>query len=553
MEQITRQVANVQRRLTLQKFLAVLKWTLGGAMLLALVALAVPKIWALPATETPTGWSIWAASWIGGAIAAGLLGAGLWTWLKRGSSLDAAMEIDRRFGLKERVSSALALGPIDRESELGQALVSDAERRVERLEIGEKFGYAFDWKALLPLAPIAALVLFFFLPNRLPQGGAIGNETTPEVRKRIIEQNKELQKKIAEQRKKLEEKGLHDAEAQLKQLEERLDQISKDGQIDRNKALVQLNDLKKEVEKKRQEAGGAEKLREQLKQLKPAGQGPAEKVAQAMKQGDFKKAMEEIKDLQAKLNNGELNDQEKEKLAEQLDDMKKKLEELAKAHEQAKQDLQQQIDQAQRNGDQAQADKLQQQLDQLQMQDEQMEQVQQMAQNLGDCQKCLAEGNGQQAAQKLDQLGQQLQEMQNQLDQMEAFDEVAEQIGQCKNGMCDKPGEGKPGQGMAQNGEVKDGPPKNGLGAGRGQGDRPEEATDTGSIDSQVRGKTRPGEAIRTGDADGPNIAGRSQESVREAIESAGGEETDPLTSQRLPRNVREHAREYFQSLGQGK
>lgn len=83
------------------------------------------------------------------------------------------------------------------------------------------------------------------------------------------------------------------------------------------------------------------------------------------------------------------------------------------------------------------------------------------------------------------------------------------------------------------------------MGEGVGIGPRPEEKTDTGHYDSKVAAKLRPGEVVRTGDAGGPNLAGRSQEDVKEQILSSLSEAPDPITNQKLPRVHREHARQY--------
>src|SRR3954465_14205089 len=97
MEEIKRQVGRAQRRLVLQQFLRVFGWSLFATLLLAAIGLAIPRLWVLNIVQ-PT----WDFSWIGGGLAAGLLLAGIWTYCIRRSRLDAAIELDRRYGLKER-------------------------------------------------------------------------------------------------------------------------------------------------------------------------------------------------------------------------------------------------------------------------------------------------------------------------------------------------------------------------------------------------------------------------------------------------------------------
>ena len=47
MEEIKRQVGRARRRLIMQQFVSVAVWTLFAALLLAVIGLAVPKIWPL--------------------------------------------------------------------------------------------------------------------------------------------------------------------------------------------------------------------------------------------------------------------------------------------------------------------------------------------------------------------------------------------------------------------------------------------------------------------------------------------------------------------------
>ena len=66
---------------------------------------------------------------MGGALGVGLVAAIVWTLVSRRSVLDAAIELDLRFGLKERVSSSLSLSEDDLQSDAGRALVKDALKK----------------------------------------------------------------------------------------------------------------------------------------------------------------------------------------------------------------------------------------------------------------------------------------------------------------------------------------------------------------------------------------------------------------------------------------
>ena len=67
------------------------------------------------------------------------MAAAAWTFRTAPSMLLAALEIDRRLGLKERVSSAVAMRPTDRQTEAGRALLADADARLRGTAVAEKF------------------------------------------------------------------------------------------------------------------------------------------------------------------------------------------------------------------------------------------------------------------------------------------------------------------------------------------------------------------------------------------------------------------------------
>ena len=70
-----------------------LPWCLFGTLLAVAVVIAVDKY-------RPLGVQGWAWPTVG--VIGGAVFAGVWTWFKRPGDLDAAIQIDRRFGLSER-------------------------------------------------------------------------------------------------------------------------------------------------------------------------------------------------------------------------------------------------------------------------------------------------------------------------------------------------------------------------------------------------------------------------------------------------------------------
>ena len=555
MEEIKRQVGRAHRRLVLEQFLRVIGWSLFATLAVAAIGLAVPRLWIINVQQQAWDWS-----WIGGGIAAGFLVAGIWTYFIRRSRLEAAIEIDRRFGLKERVSSTLALGSEELETEIGQALMTDAVRRVERIDVREQFRVSPTWRALLPLAPAAAIVAIALLQYATPKEAGATTENSVEIKKAIKTATQKLQEKVRKTQKQAEQLGLKDVDA-LKEINKELDKLVNKENVDRKEAMLKINDLAKEIEKRRQDLGGADKLKKELDKLKDIEKGPADKLADSLKEGDFGKAKEQMEKLKEDLKNNKLGDEDKAKLAKQLDQLKDKLQQAAADNKQAREQLQQQIEQKLNEGNVAEAAKLQQQLDEMNQNAEQMQQqMQQMADKLGDAAKALQAGDPKQAAEKLDELAQNLDQLQEQLDQIENLDEVLDQLADAKDAMkCDKcAGAGcKDCQGQGQDGKAGQGQGKgkgkgDGLGEGQGQGNRPEEETDKSFYDTRVGADPKQGEAVKVGDAGGKNVAGKSKEAVKEAIEGSLKKDPEALEDVTLPRDQREHAKQYFEKLRKG-
>ena len=108
MKQILAQVSRAPRRLWLELFLNRALTCLFISLVVAVVAIAVPKFFVIE--NLPSNWTLLCAM-VG--VVGGLLAALVWTLLRGRSTLDAAVELDNRFDLRERVSSSLALSPDD--------------------------------------------------------------------------------------------------------------------------------------------------------------------------------------------------------------------------------------------------------------------------------------------------------------------------------------------------------------------------------------------------------------------------------------------------------
>ncbi|MDZ4779559.1 MAG: hypothetical protein SGJ19_04840 [Planctomycetia bacterium] len=531
MDTLQKQVAAARRRLTLERFLRLAPWCCFAWLWVAAILIVVDKF-------QPLGLLYWA--WPAMAMVAGVLTAAVWTFVSRRGSLDAAIEIDRRFALRERVSSSLALTPDMLETPAGKALMEDAVRRVERIHVPEKFEVKMSRWSLLPLAPAAAA---FALALLWQPGGAQEAKASEAANvQKLMKEQGEVMKRLAQERQKeLKEKNLPDAEKFFKKLEDGADRLQKQDTTDRKKALVELNDLAKDLEQRREALGGKEKIKEQFKAMKDMSKGPADKLAESLKEGDFQQAMKEIQQIRDQIKDGKLNEKQRDELAKQLEEMQSKLNKMADGHKQAMDELKKQIEQKKQAGDKEGAEKAQEQLDKLAQQMPQVNEANEMAKKLGECAKCMKAGQMEQAMAEMDGMEGQLKKMQAELDEMGMLDEAMEKLGECKacmNGGNQRNPEADPGMGMGQ---------------GRGRGDRPEDRTKTGTYATKVNQKLGPGSAVITDFVEGPNIKGDVQQQIQTQLNEVAASETDPLTGQQLPRAVREHAQQYFDKVREGK
>ncbi|MFV2066727.1 MAG: hypothetical protein ACC645_07065 [Pirellulales bacterium] len=539
MDGLRRQVLRVQRRLTAQRFLTALIWALLATLALAAVAIAVPKLVYVEAARHDWAWWSLAA-----ASVAAVLAASLWAWATRADPLSAAIELDLQFGLKERISSSLSLSSSERMSQAGQALIRDACRAVERIDVPDRFGVSFGPRAWLPLVPATlAFCLALFVDDKGETTPALA--TTTPARTQIKKSTDALSRKLAKRRRRAEQAGLKDARDLFDKLEQGTRDLARDDHVDKKRALAKLNDLAEQLQQRRKKIGGSEAIRQQLKQMKKLTPGPADRLAQALKAGQFQQALQELKRLRKQLANGKLDDEKSRQLAAQLKQMQERLERMAAAHKEAMEKLEKQIAESRRQGNTAKASKLQQMLDKLAAQAPQMDQMQRLAEKLGECSECMAAGKSQGALAALDDLAQQLSELDQSLAELDMLDDALDAIAECKGSMncsfCN-------GQGCS----ACQGP-GNGLGEGRGQGARPEAETDTNAYNSRVRQKPGAGRAVITDLVDGPNAKGRVLEEIEAELQRGTARAAEALTDRRLPKAQREHAEEFFNSFREGR
>ena len=462
MGELEKPVARVLRRLRFQRFVTTLVWTLALTLLLLAIVLGLSKAIgvALPGPE----WGLFAI-----AVGLGVVIAFLVAIFGGPGRLDAAVAIDRAFDLRERLSTALTLPAELHETPAGKALLADAARRVADLDVTSAFGIRLPRRAWVVLIPAALAVSMLFVPTWVQGTVQARTETKVNV-KALTKGAQALTKKISGQRQVIDKEKFPEVEKLLAQIEKKAEDLAKTPPAQKDRILIEMNKLADALKERQKQLGSPDQVNRQLQQLKEVGQnGPADRLARELARGDFKKAAEQLKDLQEKLQKGEMAQAEKKALQDQLAEMSQKLKEIASMEERKKQ-----LEQGEKNGGLSK-EQYEREMEKLKQQSKSLQQLQQLAGELGQAQESLQKGNAKQAAESLGMTRQQLDQMAKQLDEMESLERAMADVMDCKNGLSedgmnqlgDVPGGTNGGDGMRRG-------TGNGPGRGRGEGDRPE-------------------------------------------------------------------------------
>jgi len=323
-------------------------------------------------------WWTDAQDYIGAFLLVGGVIGFLIGWNRRITPMTAAMIADERAGLKERLSTAVALSDAGSTSEMAQAQVRDAARHAAELQAGQVLPWRVppQWRWLaVASAVLAAAVFLPDLPLFQSLQDRVDRETMKVEGARLKHVAKALEKKAAGQR-----KGEEENNALLRRVAQNMRQLGKEmdqGRIPKKQALLKMNDLLKEMKQAENQARpGGNNPRKDLDQVMRDLQAQAQKagekgnqegarslsqMAEAVKNRDFDEAKRQLEELAKKIQSGKMNSQEAAQAGEALKQMARAMEgsgldaaskqmkeasrQLEKAAELAKQ-FQKQLDQA---------------------------------------------------------------------------------------------------------------------------------------------------------------------------------------------------------------
>jgi hypothetical protein len=530
---LQRQVARAGRRLFLQTLVDMLVWCWVAALTISAGWFLV-RLYLLGRPIDGTSWAV-----AGGAVGVATVLAVVLACLRAPSRLAAALLLDDRFGLKERVTTSLTLPPGVEQTPAGQALLADVNERVDRLDVPSRFPVRLSWSAaLVPAGAVALLLGAFFLQPFSGQAKA-ENPSSPDAPPPNAEDIKKALEKLAS--KPADKKAQEDKEKseKLKQIEADLDKlVNKPRQTkeDLRERTQEITDLEAEMKQRQKDlADKNQALKEQLKSLdrfshRNDPDGPATPLEKALANGDFKKAVEEAEKLEKKLQEEKLSDKEKQELEKQLNDLKEELKALAEQKEE-----EQKLEELKAKGE-LDEEALQQEMERIQQKKAKLKEAKELADQLEQCQQCMKQGDAQGAANALKKAMGKMKKMSSDDEELKDLANKLQQLAECKKCM---------GEGMCQG-------QNNSLGKGKFPGTRRPE-TKEGDFAAQNKRERLDfdpkGQKEITDFVQGRSFKKKPSSEMAGDVKQASQEAPEALEGQRLPREAGDMTRGYYENL----
>lgn len=564
------QVNRASRRLFLQTLVHRLAWCWTGA-------LAVGVLWFLVQPFLVQGADP-ALRWIVTGVAFAL-STGLATWLawrSAPSRLAAALAIDERFGLKERVTTSLTLTPQQRSTAAGTALMEDALQRVAPLDVPSQFPVRLSWVgSLVPLtAALLILAALFYDPTITPEANGASRSKQPPANAAEIEQAREKLKETPRDKAlppDAKSDQLKDIEADIAKLANRPFDTREDARERLKEMEAAENKVKERLKELEEEKKATRELLQELnKNAEKHKEGPANDVQKALAEGDLARAQKEMEKLAEEVREDKLSDKQKEELQKQLDELKdesdkiakKKQEEKSKEQREQEEKLEKLIEEAKKDGRDTEA--LERELSQMRQEEVSVQQLKELTEKLAECKECMNKGDKESAADKLQEaaimakkMGKSDKEVQALQDQLSRLKDARSACAKDTNSGDGKKGDGN-GQAKGQSGPSGKGGDGKNEGDGRGQGQqaggrRPKGTEgDTTSVDAREKNNFDPNKSmLPTGFAPGKNFKAKTDPEIAGEIKQASQAAPEAIEQQRIPKAKRDIAKDYYRNLGE--
>ncbi|MHB0911834.1 MAG: hypothetical protein ACYC2Y_00125 [Armatimonadota bacterium] len=218
--------------------------------------------------------------WIGTALA-GLVAGASFGLLTKLSDLTVAISADKRIGMKERISTAVALESRTDRSDVEETLIRDAGRHIETFRSTEVFRHRFGRMHIALACSLALLMGIVFLPRT----GIFLSKTRQQEIAAMKQQGKKMVK-VAKDMKKLDPR-----DEELRKLAARMEQLGKKmqtGRMEKKQAMLKTRRLGEQIAAKQDKLARMNKPMEKAQsEMRKASdriaRSMAEKIAQAEK------------------------------------------------------------------------------------------------------------------------------------------------------------------------------------------------------------------------------------------------------------------------------
>jgi hypothetical protein len=432
----------VRHRLGFERFLAGLHDALVISLVVVLLLVVASK---LSPVVAPTWWIVFVV--LGGlSVIGGLIVSA------RGRLSDSALAalVDERLELRDRFSTAIHCA--GREDPFARAALEDALVTARDPENRRRLAATFAPRApggswVAPMIGVIALLLWMSVPagDVFAVEDESGKQAADEERRTVEDTMQTVLEQIEENPQLSEQLG--DITNNFA-----LDESRPDGEVDpeeaRREALRKVSELERRLDDivNGEQGKKMEAMQRALSEIESGEEGEARELSEALKKGDFSKAREALEQMQKKLENSEMSQEDRDKLADALKKMAEQLKEASENKESLEEALRRAgLDPSLANNPEAleQAMKQASGLNQQQMQQlKQMANAQQSA--CKDC-KGMSDAMSQMAKQAKNgqsaKGGQQMQQMLSDAEQMQQMLMQAQSAkGQCKGGSGGKSG-----------------------------------------------------------------------------------------------------------------
>lgn len=502
------------------------------------------------------------------------------TFMTAANRLAAAMAIDRAAGLKERVSSALAL--MQSSDPFARATVADAERVAASVHLPSQLPLKAPRRWPLPATTLAvAALVWLFMPtlNLLA-----GEREKPTDTKAAQVEKQNIQLAINQTVSDLQERaknspGLEELAKELEPLS--LPEKAGDTPEDvRRDVLKRLDNVTEKLEQRRSEdrLESLEQLKKELAKLEtPKGDDAASKLAQALANGEMEAARKALAEMKKQMQ--EAGEKASPADQQQMAEMQKKLESLAaqlekladntklqkelenkagltpeQAKELAEKLANMDPDQLKKALEQALGDKgiSAEELKELAKKIQQNQQARQACQNMAQAMAQAASamqqagqgqsGDAQEGAQAMDAAMAMMSELEMSEQMMGELEAQLAELKNLREGVCN----GAMGPPRKKTDQIGRQGANEGLGYGAHIGEKPV----AHQLEmSRVGAKSKGGEIIGKMLVDGPQVRGEATAEAREVVTAALRDATDAIERQQTPQQYHRVMRDYFESL----